>query len=407
MFNQIDLFTNALGLQEPWKVTDVSFDISESKLDIYISRIKGSTVSCPVCGKACSVHDSKERTWRHLNFFQYKAFIHCKVPRCDCNDHGVKQIEVPWTRQGAGFTLLFEAFVMTLVRNMPVNAVSNIIGIYSDRIWRIIDHYVAVAYESINFSDVTTIGLDETSSKRGHNYITLFVDLDKSKVLYATEGKDTSTIESFKETFENHNGEVSSIENISCDMSPSFISGANKHFPDADITFDKFHVIKRINEEVDKVRREEVRENELLKSTRYIWLKNPENLTMKQKEQMESLSKLKSKTLRAYNIKLSLQDFYEINDKEVALAHLKKWFFWATHSKLEPMIKAAYFIKRHWDGIIKYTTTKITNGVLEGINSIIQAVKRRARGYGTTKHFISMVYLVCSDLEFNLPIAFA
>lgn len=407
MFNQIDLFTNALGLKDPWKVTEVSFDSNDSRLDIYIARTKGSKVTCPVCGKECSVHDSKERTWRHLNFFQYKAFIHCKVPRCDCNDHGVKQVEVPWTRQGAGFTLLFEAFIMVLVKDMPVNAIAKLIGINNDSIWRIIDHYVAEAYDSIDFSDVTTIGLDETSSKRGHNYITLFVDLDKSKVLYATEGKDASTIKSFKETFENHNGNVSSVENISCDMAPAFIKGVNNHFPDADITFDKFHVIKRINEAVDNVRREELKANDILKSTRYIWLKNPKNLTIKQQEQMQPLSKMNLKTLRAYNIKLKLQEFYEINDKAAALSHLKKWFFWATHSRLEPMKEAAYFIKRHWDGIVKYTTTKITNGVLEGINSIIQAVKRRARGYGTTKHFISMVYLVCSDLEFNLPKAFA
>ncbi len=190
MFNQIDLFTNALGLQKPWTVTDVTFDATESRLDIYIARSKGSKVNCPICQKECSVHDTKDRTWRHLNFFQYKAFIHCKIPRCNCGDHGIKQIDVPWTREGSGFTLLFEAFVMTLVRSMPVNAVAKMIGIYSDRLWRIIDHYVAVAYESVDFSDVTNIGVDETSSKRGHNYITIFVDLLKSKVLFAREGKD-------------------------------------------------------------------------------------------------------------------------------------------------------------------------------------------------------------------------
>ena len=303
MFNQIDLFTSALGLQKPWTVTDVSFDIDENRLDIYINRIKGSKVNCPVCGKECTVHDSKDRTWRHLNFFQYKAFIHCKIPRCNCSDHGIKQIDVPWTREGSGFTLLFEAFVMTLVRSMPVNAVAKVIGIYSDRLWRIIDHYVAVAYESIDFSNVTNIGVDETSSKRGHNYITLFVDLDESKVLFATEGKDASTIKSFKNTLGKHDGTVSSIKNISCDMSPAFISGAKTNFPNANITFDKFHVIKRINELVDQVRREESRESDLLKGTRYLWLKNPENLTAKQTEQMTSLSKSKIKTLRAYQIK--------------------------------------------------------------------------------------------------------
>ena len=122
---------------------------------------------------------------------------------------------------------------------------------------------------------------------------------------------------------------------------------------------------------------------------------------------MKSLSKSKSKTLRAYNIKLSLQEFYKITDKKIALAHLNKWFYQAMHSKLQPMIDAAYFIKRHSDGVLNYTSTKITNGVLKGINSIIQAVKRKAYGYGITNHFISMVYLVCSDLDFNLPRAFA
>ena len=143
-------------------------------------------------------------------------------------------------------------------------------------------------YKSLDFSDAVSNGLDETSSKRGHNYITLFVDLEKSEVLYAAEGKDSATIESFKETLENHNG----------DMSPAFIKGFNKYFPNADIAFDKFHVMKNINEAVDKVRREELKENELLKKTRYIWLKNPKNLTVKQQKQMQPLSKMNLKTLR-------------------------------------------------------------------------------------------------------------
>lgn len=167
MFNQIDLFTDALGLQIPWKV-----------------------------------YDSKERTWRHLNFYQYRAFIHCKVPRYNCEDHGFKPIDVPWTREGSGFTLLFEAFAMTLVSNMHVNAAAKMIGVYSERIWRIIEHSVEIAYAKVKFTNINTIGIDETSNKRGHDYITLFVDLDESKVIYATEGKDASTIGSFKETFE-------------------------------------------------------------------------------------------------------------------------------------------------------------------------------------------------------------
>jgi transposase len=327
MFNPLDLFTAALGLQEPWKVIDTSFDVNENRLDIYIARTRGSKVKCPICGKECSVHDSKDRTWRYLNFFQYKSFIHCKVPRCNCEDHGVKQTDVPWTCEGSGFTLLFEAFAMTLVKNMPVNSVAKMIGIYSDRLWRIIDYYVEIAYAEVEFNDITSIGIDETSNKRGHNYITLFVDLDESKVIYATEGKGASTIASFKETFEIKGGEISEIKNVSCDISPAFISVIKKNIPDAKIIYDKFHVIKKINEEVNNVRKVEAKENDDLKGTRFIWLKKPENLTIKQLEEIESLAKTNFKTLRAYNIKLSLQEFYKITDPEAAETHLKKWFF--------------------------------------------------------------------------------
>ncbi len=179
-----------------------------------------------------------------------------------------------------------------------------------------------------------------------------------------------------------------------------------ENFAEAHITFDKFHVMKRLNEVVDQVRRMEQQENELLKNTRYLWLRNPKNLTRNQKVKLGSLSRMNLKTVWAYNIKMSLKEFWEIPDLETAVQYLKKWYFWATHSRLEPIKEAAYFIKRHWYGIIQYIITRINNGILEGINSLIQATKRKARGYRNTDNLISIIYLTCGNLRMGLSRAF-
>lgn len=404
MFDKKDLFAAALGLQKPWKLQEVSFDSSKGQLDIYIKKIRGAKVKCPVCGKNCSTHDSKERTWRHLNFFQHEAYLHCKVPRCKCEKHGVKQVEVPWARPGSGFTLLIEAFIMQMIPHMSVSAVAKQVNVYSDVIWRMLDHYVSDAYKDVDMSGIKNIGIDETSSKRGHNYVTTFVDMDKSKVIFATEGKDSNTVKKFAEKLEEHNGNVEKVENISCDMSKAFRKGIRENFDESKVTYDQFHVIKMFNKAVNEVRKMEYKQNDILKGTRYIWLKNPENLTISQEKMMKALSKMNLKTERAYRIKRTLQEFYVIakQDPEAAKKHLKKWYFWATHSRLEPIIKAAKSIKKHWNGIVKFTESKITNGLLEGLNSKIQATKRQARGYGTIKHFISMIYLICGDLNLNI-----
>ena len=406
MIDNIILFTAALGLQPPWEVSKVDFNPDEGRLDIYISRDRGSKHPCPKCETECNVHDTQARTWRHLNFFQYRAYIHCDIPRIKCQTHGVLQIEVPWSRPGSGFTLLFEAFMIELSRVMPVNSLAKIVKEHDTRIWRVINHYVEEARQKQDYSKVISVGIDETSSKRGHNYVSVFVDLDESSVIYATEGKDSKTVESFKDDLQKHNGEPEQIKDICCDMSPAFIKGTEENFTNAVITFDKFHVMKLVNEAVDQVRGQEQLENKYLKNTRYIWLKNPENLTAKQNDKLESISKMNLKTARAYSIKLSLQEFWAIEDPDAAAAYLKRWYFWATHSRLEPIKEVAYTIKRHWHGIIQYITSRVNNGILEGINSLIQATKRKARGYRNTKNLITIIYLTCGKLRIDLPKAF-
>ena len=400
-----DLFQLALGLTPPWHVASCEFDPEKHRLDIEIDFPRGSLFACPICGReGCHAYDTERHSWRHLNFFQHEAYLTARVPRVSCVGCGIKTIEVPWARSGSGFTLLFEALIMMLAKAMPVKSIANLVKEHDTRIWRVLNHYVHESRQGADFSAVTEVGVDETSSRRGHNYVSVFVDMQTPKVLFATEGKDASTLERFKTDLKEHQGNPSDIREVCCDMSPAFISGVEKHFPEAHLTFDKFHVLKIINEAVDEVRRQEQQSRPELKRTRYIWLKTPGNLKENQAATLAALQvkNLNLKTARAYHIRLNFQEFWNQPLQE-AEAFLKKWYFWATHSRLEPIKKAAYTIKRHWDGILRWFTSKINNGILEGINSLIQAAKAKARGYRTMKNLITMIYLIGGKLQFRLP----
>jgi len=399
------LFAKALGLAAPWEVTEVAFSPEENRLDITIDFRRGSTFTCPVCGTPeAKPYDTREEEWRHLNFFQYTTYLHARVPRVKCpNGCGVKKVEVPWARPGSGFTLLFEALIMALVREMPVAAVAELIGEHDTRLWRIIHHYVDEARKDADFSGVKRVGIDETASRRGHNYISLFVDLDGKRLLLGTEGKGAETVRDFKTDLEKHGGIPSTVSEVCCDMSPAFISGVSEAFPEAEITFDRFHIMQLMQEAVDKVRRQEGKTTELLKKTRYLWLKNPRALTPREQAKLNSLSHYKLKTGRAYRIKLALQELFNQSDRQAGEAFLKRWYFWATHSRLGPVIDAARAIKRHWEGILNWFDSRLSTGFLEGINSLIQAAKAKARGYRTTRNLITMAYLIAGKLPLRLP----
>ena len=402
----VELFQAALGLVWPWRVERSEFSVEEKRLDLYLDFERGGTFSCPECGReGCKAYDTTWKQWRHLNFFQHEAHLHAPVPRVQCPEHGIKQAEVPWARPASGFTLLFEAFVLALVKEMPVAAVARLMGEHDTRLWRVLHHYVELARQEADFSDVTRVGVDETSAKRGHNYITLFVDLERARVLFATEGRDASTFGRFRLDLLAHRAKPEQIEEFCMDMSAAYFNGAQHDFPLADVVFDKFHVMKLVNDAVDQVRRAEQQESPELKKSRYVWLKNPGNLTRKQSVLLEALltKKLSLKTARAYQIKLALQEFWTL-PLPLAEIFLKRWYFWATHSRLGPIIRVAKTLKKHWDGLLHWFRSRISNGLLEGINSLVQATKAKARGYRTTRNLITMVYLISGKLNFELPI---
>jgi transposase len=399
-----ELFQMALNVQDPWFIEKIDFSPDTKRLDIWIDFIPGSRFDCPECNiPECSPYDTNEKIWRHLNFFQFKTYLHCRVPRVQCKQCGIQQVTVPWAREQSGFTLWMDALMVLLARKMTISAIAEHIDEHDTRIWRVIGHYVEEALSQQDLSSVTSIGIDETACTRGHKYVSLVVNLDDSKVIHISKGKDASVVSSFKEDFSVHKGNPENVQQFCCDMSPAFIKGIEENFPSASITFDKFHVMKIMNEAVDAVRREEQAINQVLRKTRFIWLKNPNNLTERQQKELGSLKDMNLKTVRAYNIKMSLAGFWNNWNSDIAGTYLKRWYFWATHSKLKPIVKAAKTMKRHWDGIMNYIDSRISNGVLEGINSIVQSLKASARGYRNISNFMTMIYIRCGDLHFRLP----
>jgi transposase len=201
-----------------------------------------------------------------------------------------------------------------------------------------------------------------------------------------------------------HTADVKQIKEITMDMPVSFILGADSYFPNAGVTFDKFHVIQALNKARDEVRRTEQKRNPLLNRSRYIWLKNPENLTAEQKKKLETPRFENLKTATVYQMKLTFQDIYRcVREPEAAEAANKKWLSWAVRSRLEPIKRFAKTVKSHWVGILRYFESRLTSGAMEGINSRIQEIKRRARGFRNINNFIAMIYLEAAGLDFDLP----
>jgi len=409
MVNHEKLFTDALQMKDPLFGKSVQFDSGIGELHIYVDFKKGAHFDCPICSHpGMPVHDTVEKTWRHLNFFQYKTYIHFRTPRILCPEDGVRMIDVPWAAPGSGFTLLFEAFVLQLATAMPVERIATMIDEYDTRLWRIVQRYVEDARNAADYSAVHTVGIDETSSRKGHNYVSIFVDMDESRVIHAVEGKDSGVFTSFKEVLAKRSIDPKQITQICLDMSPAFRKGASDCFPDADLTFDKFHIIKGMNDALDKVRRDEQKEHHELKSSRYLWLFNPTRLSIGQTRQMTALTKLNLKTVRAYRIKLALQDIYRtVTGKAEAVKQLNSWYGWARHSRLEPIKEFAKTIKNNWNGIVNYFETKLTSGIMESINSIVQSARNRAKGYRNVNNFIAMIFLLGGKLNFKCGLSMA
>ena len=409
------VFHQILALGEAWQVTTVDYAEKERKVSIVVHETPRlwAAERCPHCQgqEVCGYDHAPERRWRHLNVCQLESEIVCALPRGRCQAcRKVYTVRAPWEGRSPHCTQEFEAFALTLGREMPVAKAATILGITDTKLWRILFAHVDAAWSDLSWENVVWVGADEMNRRKGHNYLTVFVDLQAKRVLLAVEGKDAGVWEHFVQALAQHNGHPKAITQVAIDMSPAYHKGVKDQLGNARIVHDKFHVVSQVTEAVEAVRRAEVRQQgparAQLEKTCWLWRKNPEGWTEQEVARWEQLKDKPLVTGLAYAMRLEFQRAYAAATADQARSRFTKWCAWVrteaealSSGLLEPMRKAAQMVERHWAGILAHWQAGLTTAFLEGLNSVFSAVKRKARGYRSTEYMTTMLYLVAGKLE--------
>lgn len=399
------LFETALGIAEPWHVVSVDLDAAGKSLTIGIDFTPGSRFAVAGEPGAHPVHDTVSKRYRHLNFFQHECYLEVRVPRVKLPSGAVRLVEPGWAGKLSGFTLLFEALILMLAREMPFAAVARLTGESWHRVAAICQRYVDLALRDADFSGVTHLAIDETSRARGHDYVTLAADAapERRAVLFVTEGRDAGTIQRLADDLVAHGASLAAIESVSIDMSPAFIKGCTQYLPEARITFDKFHVIAHASQALDETRRLEQKSTPDLKGLRWTLLRDYGELGATARAELDALlAKLTTRrTARAWVYREQLREILERKQINVVTGLLWRWCTNVMRSKVEPMKKVAQMVRDHFDGIVAWAQTRQTNGFLEALNGLFQSAKRRARGYGRFSTIRTVIFLLAGKLDFS------
>lgn len=397
------LFESALGIAEPWFVAGIEFSAKDRMLTIRVDFTVGSRFAVPGDTPLHPVHDTVSKQYRHLNFFQHECVLDVRTPRVKLPDGSVKLVEPAWTGRLSGFTLLFEAFVLALCREMPFAAVARIVNISAYKVTELCTQYVESTVALADYSEVRRLAFDETSRARGQNYVTIMADADERKVLFVAEGCDAKTIDAAAANLRLHQGRPSQIEAVSIDMSPAFIKGVAENFPEAKMTFDKFHIVAHASEALDETRRLERKTDASLKGLRWALLKDRSSLNHRQRADLDAcLANLDTRrTARAWLYREQLREILNRKQVHVVNGLLTQWCTNVMRSKVEPMKKVARMIRQHFDGVLAWVDTRQTNGFLEAINGLFQAAKRKARGYGRFRTIRAVIFLIAGKLDFS------
>ena len=397
------VFEVALGIATPWSVTAVDFDESAKVLTVRVDFQAGSRFAVSGHEGLYPVHDTVNKTYRHLNFFQHGCHLQVRTPWVKLPNGSVRLVEPDFAGRLSGFTLLFEALILMLAQQMPFAAVARVVGESAHRVMAVCERYVNIALGLADFSDVEALAIDETSRARGHDYITLVADAVKRRVLFVTEGRDAKTIKALAEDLREHGCPPEQIASVSIDMSPAFIKGVSEQLPNARITFDKFHVVWHANAAVDRMRRIEQRSDKSLKGMRWSLLKDRSRLKPEAVADLDALIARQAsvRTARAWVYKERLREILQRRQVNVVRAMLQHWCVCVMRSKVEPMKEVAGLVRRHLEGIVAWTQTRQTNGFLEAINGLFQAAKRRARGFTRLSTIKTVIFLIAGKLDFH------
>jgi transposase len=400
-----ELYARLLNVKRPWFVREVRYAEKPERIDVYLDHPAEMKMPCPECGKEHAVYDhAEERQFQHLNTCHVATFLHVRMPRVKCGEHGVRRVHLGFAEGRTDMTLRMERHVIELARQCSMEGIGRLTGLSWDRCWAVVERAVKRGRQRKGVVVPRRIGVDEKSFAKGHQYETLVCDLDEGTIEYVADKNNEESLAGYYRQFTED--QRAQIEAVAMDMWDPYIAATKAAVPEADkkIVFDKFHVTRVLCEAVDKVRKEEHKElmaegKDWLKWTKYLWLRNEENVPEDRRSEIDLLRQLDVKVARAWAIKENFRNFWRHQRIGWAVKFFKRWYHWATHSRLKPIIAAAKTIQRHLANILTYLRHGITNGLTEAINSNIEKVKRMACGFRNREHYRTAIYFHCGGLD--------
>lgn len=400
-----ELYRQLLGVTSPWTVERVEMSVHDVRVDVYLTHTEGTRFACPECGSEHGIYDhADERQWRHLDSCQFRTLLHARPPRVKCPEHGVRQARLPWAEPGSRFTLLFEALAIDVLLSTDVKKAATLLRLTWDEAWHIMERAVVRGRGAKPEAMPSMIGVDEKAIAKGHRYMTLVCDLQQATVEYIGDERRESSLRAYFAAFDLEARQA--LQAISLDMWPAYINACRQDVPDAEqkMVFDRFHIMRHVVEAVDTVRKREHKAllesgDTTLTKSKYLWLYSAENVPERSRERFDTLKGAHLKTARAWALKESLRELWDCRYERQAAAFWKRWYLWATHSRLPPMIAAAKTIAKHLPNVLTYFKHPISNAMAEGLNSKIATIQKRACGYRNAAHFKIAVYFHCGGLS--------
>jgi transposase len=401
------LYQTILGLQAPWRIVRVELDQEEERVNLWAEHTPNERWPCPTCQRRLPCRDhTPEREWRHLDTCQYRTILHARVPRVECPDHGVQQVRIPWAEPWSRFTALMERFLIDLTHQCGTVAGATAIARVSwDEAWGVMDRATKRGLARKRQRQMPYLGVDEKAFRKGHRYHTLVCDLEQATVEFVARERRTESLTAFYAQLTPR--QRGAVKAVAMDMWDPYIQATAEGLPNgADkIVHDRFHILKMMTEAVDRVRRAEHRafvatgEPSPLVGTKYLWLYGAENLPARDREAFTRLQRLKLKVGRAWALKEALRELWHYRSPAAIRRYLRWWLGWASRSRLAPVIAVAQTIRRHADAILRFAEHPITTGVVEGLNSKIMTIKRKACGFKNPDHFTTAIYFHCGGLD--------
>lgn len=392
-----------LALPTPWYVEEVQEDLKGLQIRLVVTFPSKTKMHCPECGKACPQHDrTAMRTWRHLGVLQYKTYLQARVPRCKCPEHGVRTIKAPWAEDKSRWTLLFEAEAIAVIQaSRSIRDAAKLLKLDWHSVHRIMARAVERGEKRRTIEEVESLGLDEKSFQRGHDYVSVMTDIGGRRVLDVERGRDTESARRLLRKLPQR--QRHQVRSVALDMSGGYQKAAQLEMPLASVVHDRFHVSKHLNEAVDQTRRKEHRQlvkkgDNSLSKTRFLWLKG-RVVEGDRKEHFEWCLEQNYRTANAWMYKDQFIEFWHQEDSLSGQDWFRLWFDEVMGSKLPAVQKVAKMLQRHLRGLLNYFAHPITNALSEGFNSRIQAIKADARGFRSFQNYRTRILFFCGKLN--------